>query len=236
MILYFVLHSLFQQLKLTTELEGENIKSLLDKLQDNWILLGSYVNHYLKVNQLPDSELLTELSASSYEGSDTESRIYFTHDNVKTITTFDSSSGAESRVLCNKNLRSLRKLIELSRRKVVYLYASQANEAENKYSITQLVRLREEYSEENAKTDTNMKAPTDLYIKFSGFMHWSVVRGVKEVFSYYHGHYLINSTCKDTMYEAEIEALQNIDDNTKKMISDLISYTISIRDGTRNFF
>ena len=220
--LKFVLHSLFQQLKLTTELESGNMRILLYKLQENWILLGSYVNHYLKTNHLPDAELLTELSSARYEGSDNESRIYFTHDNIETITTFDSSSGEASRVLCNNNLRPIRKLIELSKRNVVHLYAALTNAAQNEYTITQLVRLNEAYSDENTETDPNKKESTDTYIKFSGFMHWSVVCGVKEVFSYYHGHYLLNPTNKETSYEADIAALQDVDNASKKMIADLI--------------
>lgn len=223
--LAFVLHSLFQRLKLTTELEGWNTGTLLYKLQENWILLGSYVNHYLKKNHLPDAGLLTALSSSRYEGSDSESRIYFTHDNIETITTFDSSSGAESRVLCNKNLRPIRKLIELSKRKVVHLYASQMNETPNEHTITELVRLRKEFSDEN-------KEPTDTYIKFSGFMHWSVMSGAKELFSYYHGRYLLNPTLMDTLYEADIAELQNVNPDVKNMMIALIKILKEQKHGT----
>lgn len=221
----FVLQSLLQQLTLTTELECEDMETLLNKLQENWILLGNYINHCLKKYHLPDAELLTELSSSRYEGSDSESRIYFTHDNIETVATFDLSSGAESRVLCGKNLRPVRKLIELSKRKIVHLYAEQTGESPNEHTITQLVRLREEHSDENIE-------PTDIYINFSGFMHWSVVCGAKEIFSYYHGRYLLNPAQKDTLYESNVDALQYIDDKTKKMITDLIKILKKQKHGT----
>lgn len=59
----------------------------------------------------------------------------------------------------------------------------------------------------------------DIYVKFSGFMHWGFFEGKREIFSYYHGKYAINASKEDRAYVKEIEQLKGVD---KQMISRLV--------------
>lgn len=64
------------------------------------------------------------------------------------------------------------------------------------------------------------KRETDTYIKFSGFMHWSVVAGEREELIYYNGRYYVSYSQENREYEEKIEKLTCIVD--KDMLRELI--------------
>lgn len=188
-------------------------KNLFGNIRKNWILLVNFVEYYMEKNCLPDSEVMTSLSAASYEGSESEARIYFTHRALNTVEVFHAE-GKEDRAINGDNLRMLRKLMEISKRNALYLYAERKGK-EKLYTISSLVQSRKRTEE-------------DIYVKFSGFMHWSFFEGEREIFSYYHGKYAINASKEDRAYVKEIDELKNVD---KQMISRLVEILIRQKHG-----
>lgn len=173
--------------------KSERFEYFFGSMQKRRILLGDYVEFYLQKKKLPDAEILTELSAAKYEGSDSEARIYFDLSSVKEACAFDDG-GKESRVICSSKLRLIRKLMEIAKKDRLYLYAERTENDE--FVISKLI-------------EKDNDAVQGTYIKFSGFMHWSIVCNAKEEISYYHGQYLLNASEKDTLHSAKIKEILN---------------------------
>ena len=187
-------------------------RHLFDILQRKWILQGSFVEYYMKKNRLPDPEVLTQLSAARYEGSESEARIYFSDSAIDTIEKF-TAAGNKDRIINKENRRMIRKLMEISKRNKVHLYAGtnvkKLDEDTEKviHTISRLVQYREKQAE-------------DTYVKFSGFMQWSLFEKKREVFRYCHGEYQLNVSEENYAYLGEIQKLKNVN---KKMITELVA-------------
>lgn len=195
-IIQFILKSVLRRAKNISEFiaitEGtEKFQIFFENLQRRR-LLGDYAEFYLREKNLPDAEILIELSAARYEGSDSEARIYFDKNSVSNVCTLDEE-GKQSRVIHPDKLRLIRKLMEISKRDKLYLYAEKQGDGE--FIIKQLVKKKRGEEE-------------GIYIKFSGFMHWSIIHNGKEEITYYHGKYLLNYSDKNALYHAEIENLK----------------------------
>lgn len=219
----YVLEELLENLRGLWELEniaqrGDKNDQLLKSFRKDWIFMGNFAEYFMKKKQLPKPDILTELSAARYEGSDSEARIYFTDETLELVEKFDEI-GKDTRVICKDNLRMIRKLIEISKRNTVYLFADKIEE-DQLFEITRLVRLKKE---------NQQIVQGDIYIKFSGFMHWSVVCGQKEELTYYHGVYKFNDSAENRKYEDEINNLKNVD---KEMIKSLVEVIKKQKHGT----
>lgn len=219
----FILKELLGNLRGIWELEnisnlGVQESELLKSFRKDWIFMGNFAEYFMKKKQLPKPDILTELSAARYEGSDSEARIYFTDETLELVEKFDEI-GKDTRVICKDNLRMIRKLIEISKRNTVYLFADKIEE-DQLFEITRLVRLKKE---------NQQIVQGDIYIKFSGFMHWSVVCGQKEELTYYHGVYKFNDSVENRKYEDEINNLKNVD---KEMIKSLVEVIKKQKHGT----
>lgn len=222
-MLEYLLCEIMSVIKSTRELEClEQLKDretfLFASLEKKWTLLGMYAEHVLKKYELPDAELFTTLSAERYEGSDSEARIYFGKENLKIVEYF-AEGGEKNRKLqkIDANIRMIRKLMEISKRKTVYLVAEKEGSG---YVITCLAA--------SGKVEE-----TAIYIKFIGFMHWSLNVGEKEVLTYYHGCYSMNFSEQNSAYLEDITKLENID---QKMVKELVRVIEKQKKGTAVIF
>jgi len=234
----YIISYIFEKVKIKEEFDDAFDSSkkgyLLKDFEERRFLLGKYANYFLNKNGLLDSELLIELSAARYEGSDSEARIYFTNYNISTVEEF-GDIGSETRVICKENMHTLRKLLELSKRDILYLYAEEKiiNES-NDFSKSSDERNKDSIKKEIiisklVKPCDEEKEPYDVYIKFYGFMHWSVIIGKKEKLKYYHGTYEIGVSDKAETYLNDIQKLKKV--NTE-MVKDLVGILKNQRHGT----
>ena len=223
-LIAFVIQKLVQKVLSLRDFENaqkENISSeyFYGEFEKSWVLLRNYAEDFLRKENLPDVDILTKLSAARYEGSESEARIYFTDHNLQTIETFEEI-GKETRIISNENLRMIRKLMEISKRNKVFLYASYNN---MRHEVCKLVECIERNKGENEN------AIPDVYVKFSGFLHWSIMRDEREVLTYYQGKFTINDTKKDTKYKDDIKKLKGIE---HRMVEDLVEVLKEQKHGT----
>ena len=229
-IVEYVLLQLMDKIAADTEMENlENIKENLQPFRKNWYLMGGYAEYYLKKNDLPLAERIIELSASRYEGSESEARIYFTKNQL------DSSSGMqfpleEERIIQPQKARMIRKLMELSKRNAIYLYAQKRKE---EFVVTDLVQVKSDKKDENTESNSISNKKCDTYIKFSGFLCWSVVVGERETLTYRNGRYEVNYSEKNREYMHKIEELEGfVGNETTKMLNALVKLLAKQKHGT----
>lgn len=194
---------------------------LFGDMQKKWLLFGKFAEYYMLENQLPEPGILIQLSAARYEGSESEARIYFTKNAIDMIEKF-SAEGKEDRVVKEQNLRMIRKLMEISKRNKVHLYAEKSTDPDGGkivHTVTGLVRHREKQEE-------------DIYVKFFGFMHWSLFINEREIFTYYHGEYQFNVTEEKYAYLNDINQLNGFDQKKREMIEKLVEILRKQKHGT----
>lgn len=190
-ILRYVLLEIFSEVKNYNEFTQDSAYDhFFVKFANQTMLFANYVDWYLRENALPDAELLIELSAAKYEGSESEARIYFDKSGIEEVSKFNTI-GQKSRIINSENKRVIRKLMEISKRGQIFLYA-EWDELNNNNVITTLVKVNQEQNQ-------------GLYIKFSGFMSWSIICGAREEIVYHHGKYWLNSSKEDKLYHDDIE-------------------------------
>lgn len=165
------------------------------------VFVGNYVEWFLKRRGFPKAEVLIELSAEKYEGSESEARIYFNKEDVCVIGVLDTL-GKDDRVIHPGNRRMIRKMMEISKKGKVYLLAEKNNNkednAEKNWIITKLV-------EKNAEKKTE----TGSYIKFFGYLCWSIVCEGKEKIIYEKGQYILNDSSEKKEYMAKINNMKS---------------------------
>lgn len=215
----YIVKNIKEKLKYTDDFLNMNKtelgkRQLFDDFQKKWVLLGNFAEYYMSKNELPQPEVLTKLSAAHYEGSESEARIYFTKNAIDMIEEFPTD-GDGDRVINVKNLRMIRKLMEISKRNTLHLYAERGIEestekksGEIKHTVSSLVQHREEQE--------------DTYVKFSGFMHWSLFEGEREVFNYYHGEYRFNVSKERYAYLDVITKLKGVDNEMIKKLVEIL--------------
>lgn len=207
-IVEYVLMQLIDGLKRDDGLQDLDKADVVEKFvkpfRKNWYLMGRYAEYYLEKSNLPTADQIIELSAARYEGSESAARIYFTRDHLETISKL-SQPPREERTIRSDKCRMIRKLMEISRQGNMYLYAEKSGNKE--FAVQEIV------CEKN-----DQKQGTDLYIKFSGFLHWSVYQGTREEFTYRNGKYELNCTGQDEKYIHDIDKLKGVD---TKMLKDL---------------
>lgn len=191
--------------------------------QDKGLLQRYYATMWLKENNLPSIDILTELSASFYEGSVTESRIYFSNNSLEVVAELDQDAKLQ-RELDTEKLVMVRKLMEISKRDKIYLYANTEEENGNsRFFITQLVRL----------SDDKKEKANEIYIKFTGFLSWQIIYEGKEEIGYYKGECRINYTECNKEYKQDFNKLTGID---KNMLENLIKILEKQKHGTSVIF
>lgn len=185
-----------------------------DSLKDNrTVFMEEYVHHFLDKYKLPSSEVLIELSAQRYEGSESEAGIEFCDNQTnetRIIYKFDEIN-LQKRKLESANLRTIRKLMEMCKRKEFNLLAD---------SEKQIIGLVE-----NKKEDENKKT-VKKYIRFNGFMDWSILIDGKERICYKRGRFFINSTDSEDIYAMKVQDFRTEYLDAKKYIDGDTMYVI----------
>lgn len=199
-IIRYVLRKVLEMAKSSDDLfQASSYERFFLNMPNKRVLFGNYVDEYLKANQLPKAEVLIELSSERYEGSESEARIYFEYPDLENSDLGTLADiGKESRIINSNNHRMIRKMMEISKRGDVHLYAEKKSEEKdgkkNEYClITKFVKGKDDKG---------------LYIKFSGFMCWSIVREGKEEIIYSRGQYSLNQTDKKKEYLTKIDKLK----------------------------
>lgn len=179
-------------------------------LKNRAILMEKYVQSFLQDQGLPAAELLIELSAQKYEGSESEARIYIEDSKIKDICRVYmlDRMGEEERILKSGKLRTIRKLMEISKRKALHLLASQ--------DMCIVGMLSFDTGNEEAETEINEQ---NRYICFNGYMQWSVYVKGKEEICYKQGKYYINNSSGKDIYMMETDKFEQRVINKEESIS-----------------
>lgn len=166
-------------------------------LNSRTLIMNKYVQVFLEKKKLPTAEILIELSAQKYEGSESEARIYLDNGELKgidTVCVFDEV-GEEQRKLKSGTLRTVRKLMEMSKREAMYLLA------DKNMCITAMISADQMNCPENFEHNN--------YVCFTGYMQWSIcIKGREEV-CYKQGKYHINASEGQDIYEMEVEKFKS---------------------------
>lgn len=203
-------------------LSGDNSK-IFELIPETWLFQRRYVNRFLKNNQLPSVDVLNQLSACFYEGSENHSRIYFSKENLNIIECLDDGK-KEEREITSEKIRMVRKLMEISCNNKVYLLAETVAGEENRFFITKLVAP--------VKDEQRVMSKSDLYIKFDGFLHWSVVYNDREMVGYYQGKYRINHSDLNTDYIDDIRKIAKVKKIDEEMLLNLTKVLKEQKHGT----
>lgn len=107
--------------------------------------------------------------------------------------------GQNNRLIKAGNLRMVRKLLEISNENGIDILAEKINTPDGKtaYAVQALL---------NATDD--LDDVEQIYIKFKGYMHWSLTIGKREVLIYYHGEYQLGYAKEGENYLEDIIKLQ----------------------------
>lgn len=107
--------------------------------------------------------------------------------------------GQNNRLIKAGNLRMVRKLLEISNENGIDILAEKINtlDGKNAYAVQALL---------NATDDSD--DVEQIYIKFKGYMHWSLTIGKREVLIYYHGEYQLGYAKEGENYLEDIIKLQ----------------------------
>jgi len=107
--------------------------------------------------------------------------------------------GQNNRLIKAGNLRMVRKLLEISNENGIDILAEKINTPDGKtaYAVQALL---------NATDDSD--DVEQIYIKFKGYMHWSLTIGKREVLIYYHGEYQLGYAKEGENYLEDIIKLQ----------------------------
>lgn len=207
-VIQYVLKDLFREAQGMNDLISNAFyQNYFKRFPNKGSLLDSYVDYYLKDKKLPPAEVLIELSSQRYEGSESEARIYFEFENMKCLGHLDDI-GRKSRVINSRNLRMIRKMMEISKIGAVHLYAETEETVDERVqgdNRVQYCNRITRFVKEDAVKEEDDKG---LYIKFFGCMCWSIVYNGKEEITYRRGRYQINQSENKSAYMNEIEHLK----------------------------
>ncbi len=194
-------------------------------LGNRTLLMENYAQKFLSDNGLPTAELLIELSARRYEGSESEAKIYVDNASIENnykVCIFDKT-GSEERVLKSENLRTVRKLMEMSKSRKLQLLA------DCDMKIIGLISVCQE-AQDKINGQSN-------YICFNGYMQWSIYIKGKEEICYRQGKYYINSSGGKDTYEMKVNEFRKrskgkISELTVQIIGNLVNILKQQRHGT----
>lgn len=241
----YIINNIIEKLKRVGDffrMDESDKQQLYGDLLKKWILFGKFAEYYMIKKKLPEPEILTQLSAARYEGSESEARIYFTKEDIDTIEKFTDESKDDSkynsknksrgdRVIAGENLRMIRKLMEISKRNTVHLYAERSTDAVSGKTVHTVTELVQRKGKQDIDSDTEAGTDKNTYVKFLGFMHWSLFVEGHEIFSYYHGAYQFNASKERYAYLEDINNLKGFDQAKQKMVEKLVKILCKQKHG-----
>lgn len=138
--------------------------------------------------------------------------------------------GQNNRLIKAGNLRMVRKLLEISNENGIDILAEKINTPDGKtaYAVQALL---------NATDDSD--DVEQIYIKFKGYMHWSLTIGKREVLIYYHGEYQLGYAKEGENYLEDIIKLQKdnkLEQVDIQMLKDIVEVLKEQRHGTSVIF
>lgn len=138
--------------------------------------------------------------------------------------------GQNNRLINAGNLRMVRKLLEISNENGIDILAEKINTPDGKtaYAVQALL---------NATDDSD--DVEQIYIKFKGYMHWSLTIGKREVLIYYHGEYQLGYAKEGENYLEDIIKLQKdnkLEQVDIQMLKDIVEVLKEQRHGTSVIF
>lgn len=138
--------------------------------------------------------------------------------------------GQNNRLIKAGNLRMVRKLLEISNENGIDILAEKINtlDGKNAYAVQALL---------NATDDSD--DVEQIYIKFKGYMHWSLTIGKREVLIYYHGEYQLGYAKEGENYLEDIIKLQKdnkLEQVDIQMLKDIVEVLKEQRHGTSVIF
>lgn len=173
-------------------------EDFLKTFNEKRMLMQEYADWIINQYELPELRILNELSATKYERRECNARVYFQQKEKQTIERF-GIQGQNNRLIKAGNLRMVRKLLEISNENGIDILAEKINTPDGKtaYAVQALL---------NATDDSD--DVEQIYIKFKGYMHWSLTIGKREVLIYYHGEYQLGYAKEGENYLEDIIKLQ----------------------------
>ena len=138
--------------------------------------------------------------------------------------------GQNNRLIKAGNLRMVRKLLEISNENGIDILAEKINTPDGKtaYAVQALL---------NATDDSD--DVEQIYIKFKGYMHWSLTIGKREVLIYYHGEYQLGYAKEGENYLEDIIKLQKdnkLEQVDIQMLKDIVEVLKEQRHGMSVIF
>ena len=193
------------------------------------MLMQEYADWIINQYELPELRILNELSATKYERRECNARVYFQQKEKQTIERF-GIQGQNNRLIKAGNLRMVRKLLEISNENGIDILAEKINTPDGKtaYAVQALL---------NATDDSD--DVEQIYIKFKGYMHWSLTIGKREVLIYYHGEYQLGYAKEGENYLEDIIKLQKdnkLEQVDIQMLKDIVEVLKEQRHGTSVIF
>lgn len=138
--------------------------------------------------------------------------------------------GQNNRLIKAGNLRMVRKLLEISNENGIDILAEKINTPDGKtaYAVQALLNATDDSDDEE-----------QIYIKFKGYMHWSLTIGKREVLIYYHGEYQLGYAKEGENYLEDIIKLQKdnkLEQVDIQMLKDIVEVLKEQRHGTSVIF
>ncbi|NBI71013.1 hypothetical protein D3Z50_08055 [Clostridiaceae bacterium] len=203
-----------------------------DLLNVKWLIM-SFVEGVLEEKQLPKQEYLIHISAQKYEQRVVKTKMFFYSENSEAgegNIIFDKNINREDRELSFDNMRTIRKMMEMSGEKHGLIVHGE----EETYYIDGIRRVEE----------GECKNPL-LCIEFNGHMKWSLKQGEDSFIEYCEGDFTIpalEGNKQDSEWVKELRCLKDVipklkeDDNAIHTVQGIINELKKQSHGTSIVF
>lgn len=204
-------------------------EDFLNTFNEKRMLMQEYADWIINRYGLPELRILNELSATKYERRECNARVYFRKEEKQVIERF-GTQGKNNRLIKAGNLRMVRKLLETSNENGIDILAEKINTPDGKtaYAIQALLTATDDLDDVQ-----------QIYVKFKGYMHWSLTIGKREVLIYYHGEYQLGYAKEGENYLDDIIKLQKnnkLEQVDIQMLKDIVEVLKEQRHGTSVIF
>lgn len=175
---------------------NKKVKFFFENIENKKWLLDKYVSEVISDYRLPNSQMLVAISAMSYEKRAVATRMYFSDRDLisrnKSNIYFGSTNERLNKVqITEKNLRAVRKLMEMSGRG----YGLWVKKSD--FLIEGIVK--------DSRYKTRM-----VYVTFNDYMAWSINKGKEVILGYREGKYYIPDFEPENDNVAQIKKLMKL--------------------------
>ncbi len=209
----------------------KSLEYFLENIINYDLLIQKYINQVVTKYKLPDIKILIQISGMFYESRTIKTKIYFYTQNLedKNIYKIKFEGKPETRVINLSNLRTIRKLMEISGKNA--LYAESESGDSDSYIIKGIGNIVKDNAEgiadivkDNAEGIAKSIADiikdnaegiivednADLVcVDFIEHLTWQVKKGQNIIFSYKKGEYLLPELLYENPLEQELEKIKD---------------------------